>query len=97
MPTPRHRAHRRRGGADRPPRCATWLAGVGAFFVLDDKKGEELSAADAECRLGATGDDGIADTPVLFDDDQATRLSPTLDFDEMNGSVRYARHCGRTY
>lgn len=73
------------------------LAGVVAVFVLDDRKGGEPVAADAECRLGATGDDVIADTPALFDDDQATRLSPTLDFDQMNGSARYARNGGRTY
>ncbi|SFF11170.1 hypothetical protein SAMN05421541_106119 [Actinoplanes philippinensis] len=81
------------------------LAGVGAFFVVDGRKdevadgrkGAQLIAADAECGLGATGDDVITDTPALFDDDQATRLSPTLDFDQMNGSARYARHDGRTY
>jgi len=73
------------------------LAGVGTFFVLAEQKGKELVAADAECRQGATDDDIIADTPAFFDDDQATRLSPTLDFDQMNGSARYARHGGRTY
>ncbi|AEV85002.1 hypothetical protein ACWT_3978 [Actinoplanes sp. SE50] len=85
------------------------LAGIGTFLVLGDRKSEKPSppsatetrpapvAADAECRLGATDDDIIANTPALFDDDRATRLSPTLDFDQMNGSARYARHDGRTY
>ena len=49
------------------------------------------------CRTGAAGTEIIDDSTAVFDDDQATRLSPTLDFDQMNGSARYARYRGVTY
>jgi len=74
-------------------------ASVAAVLAMDnpDQKRPALATADADCRDGATGDDVILDTTTVFDDDQATRLSPTLDFDAMNGSARYATHLGRTY
>ncbi|WP_145831051.1 hypothetical protein [Actinoplanes teichomyceticus] len=52
---------------------------------------------DNDCRLGAASNDIIMDAMTVFEDNAATRLDPTLDFDEMNGSARYARHDGRTY
>ncbi|WP_433788630.1 hypothetical protein [Actinoplanes sp. CA-252034] len=52
---------------------------------------------DHACREGVVGDEIIADASTVFDDDQATRLSPTLDFDAMNGSARYASRQGRIY
>ncbi|MEU4560171.1 hypothetical protein AB0F72_17445 [Actinoplanes sp. NPDC023936] len=55
------------------------------------------AVTDSDCRLGAAGNDIIMETATVFDDEAATRLDPTLDFDEMNGSARYARHDGRTY
>ncbi|GIE29431.1 hypothetical protein Ait01nite_024760 [Actinoplanes italicus] len=64
---------------------------AGLFVVRSNAK------TDAPCRDGASGDDIIAATTSVFSDDGATRLSPTLDFDQMNGSARYARHAGRTY
>lgn len=53
--------------------------------------------AEAPCHEGTTTGEIIPDAATVFDDDQATRLSPTLDFDAMNGSARYATHAGRTY
>ncbi|MDI6104021.1 hypothetical protein QLQ12_36070 [Actinoplanes sp. NEAU-A12] len=75
------------------------IAAAGTTLILRDREPQqaEQPAADAECGLGATGIDIIENTPQLFDDDEATRLSPTLDFDQMNGSARYARHQDRTY
>ncbi|MEU4425557.1 hypothetical protein AB0F81_33460 [Actinoplanes sp. NPDC024001] len=72
------------------------IAGAATALVVLDREPEQ-PVADAECRLGATGADIIENTPQLFDDDAATRIDPVLDFDQMNGSARYARHDGRTY
>jgi hypothetical protein len=88
-----HRPGRRRrrglilGGSLVVLSCVT----AGLFVVRTN------ATTDADCRDGASGDDVIADTTSVFSDDAATRLNPTLDFDQMNGSARYARHLGRTY
>lgn len=52
-----------------------------------------------ELACGADAPDAalIQDSTTVFDDDEATRLSPTLDFDQMNGSARYGRYRGLTY
>jgi hypothetical protein len=68
------------------------VAGV-AFVALRD----DPPSHDAACRDGAAADEIITDTARVFRDDEATRLDPTLDFDAMNGSARYARYQGRTY
>ncbi len=77
------------------------LAGAGALLVLEawgpGAHSDPKPVADAGCWLDATGDDILADTPARFADDRATRLSPTLDFDQMNGSARYDSHAGRIY
>jgi hypothetical protein len=74
------------------------LVGVAAAFVASREDAPDSAAPqpDAGCRLGASGND-IIDATAVFDDDRATRLTPTLDFDEMNGSARYDRYDGRTY
>jgi hypothetical protein len=51
---------------------------------------------DADCREG-TSDTDIVDFSTTFTDDNATRITPTLDFDSMNGSARYQSHNGRIY
>ncbi|MGW4945898.1 hypothetical protein ACWEOZ_30450 [Actinoplanes sp. NPDC004185] len=87
----------------RPGRRRVVLAGVvllvlalaAAGLVVANRADEP--AGEAACRADTVADDVIVDTPRFFDDDLATRLSPTLDFDQMNGSARYARHQGRTY
>ncbi|WP_067498742.1 hypothetical protein [Actinoplanes sp. TFC3] len=67
--------------------------GVGTFLVLRD----DPDKSDAACTAGADPGEIIIGTPTTFDDKAATRLDPTLDFDAMNGSARYARRNGRTY
>ena len=54
-------------------------------------------AADAACGTDTAPDEIIDDASTVFEDDAATRLSPTLDFDAMNGSARYQAYQGRTY
>ncbi|GLY00248.1 MULTISPECIES: hypothetical protein [Actinoplanes] len=84
---------------------ATLAGAAGAAVALSPGEGQSdggtpdtaASAPDADCLTGASGNDVIPRTPEFFADDAATRLSPTLDFDAMNGSARYARHEGRTY
>lgn len=55
-----------------------------------------FSANDASCHADTEGED-IVDATTVFTDDDATRLTPTLDFDSMNGSARYASYHGRIY
>jgi hypothetical protein len=82
-------------------RALPWVIGsvaaaaltVGGFFVFTDKS----PTADGACRDGAAPAEIIDVPSTVFKDDEATRLSPTLDFDQMNGSARYARYQGRTY
>lgn len=78
---------------------ALLIAGTSTTLMLRDRGTQRAAPAtpDAVCGLGATGYDIIQNTTELFKDDEATRLSPTLDFDQMNGSARYARYQYRTY
>ncbi|MEU4623642.1 hypothetical protein AB0G04_27195 [Actinoplanes sp. NPDC023801] len=80
-----------------------WGIALGSFLVVLSCTTAGIfmarpnTATEAACRDGASGDDIIDATTSVFADDRATRLNPTLDFDQMNGSARYARHQGRTY
>ncbi|MEV6350902.1 hypothetical protein [Actinoplanes sp. NPDC051851] len=79
-----------------------WLIAAGAVVVVVAGAGTTLALAtgeevDADCRLGAAVADIVDDASAVFRDDTATRLSPTLDFDAMNGSARYDRFEGRTF
>lgn len=89
---------RRRGVATIALTAVVLLAAASAAVVFwpDTDTRSPVAAADTECRLGAQPADIISATDT-FDDDAATRLTPTLDFDQMNGSARYARHQGRTF
>lgn len=69
------------------------LAGAVTAVVLLNRP----PGADVACGADAAPGEIIADTSSVFDDDAATRLSPTLDFDTMNGSARYQAYQGRTY
>jgi hypothetical protein len=57
---------------------------------------EANHAGELGCRDGAGGED-ILDFAPTVNDEQATRLTPTLDFDSMNGSARYEAHRGKIY
>ncbi|MBM2620056.1 hypothetical protein JIG36_31540 [Actinoplanes sp. LDG1-06] len=85
----------------RPGRRRRWLVAGSAVVLLAAAGGVTaytlMPSADEDCLLGAAPGDIIGVSTQLFDDKEATRLNPTLDFDEMNGSARYARHEGRTY
>jgi hypothetical protein len=88
-----HRPGRRRRRGMIVGSCLLALGCVtaGVFAV------RSYATAEADCHDGAAAGDIIDATTSVFSDDAATRLSPTLDFDQMNGSARYARHQGRTY
>lgn len=89
--------------------CLALGAVVAVVVVLANTRSEPTSPSaaqdtpsaapvnsEADCRKGTNGDD-VLQTTTVFTDDAATRITPTLDFDQMNGSARYARHNGRTY
>jgi hypothetical protein len=88
-------------------RLVTGLLAVGAAVVAatvtavvmrgDNDPQQPATTADLGCEQDAADAAIIRVSTDVFRDDEATRLNPTLDFDQMNGSARYARHNGLTY
>ncbi|GIF42633.1 hypothetical protein Axi01nite_69440 [Actinoplanes xinjiangensis] len=98
VPRPEEPRIRRRRLAPVLGVVAVVIAGAAAGIVyLQRDTARAPAGGDVDCRDGVDGDEIITDAATVFDDERATRLSPTLDFDAMNGSARYAGHQGRIY